>query len=45
MAVQIISHSPSLADNIARNTSNSTIVEIAQEVADIIQSTSGTYDV
>ena len=35
---EIISHSPSLADKIARNTSNSTIAEIAQEIADIIQS-------
>ena len=42
---EIISHSPSLADKIARNTSNSTIAEIAQEVADVIQSTSGASDV
>ena len=34
---EIISHSPSLADKIARNTSNSTIAEIAQEIADVIQ--------
>ena len=42
---EIILHSPSLADKIARNTSNSTIVEIAQEVADVIQNTSGASDV
>ena len=34
---EIISHSPSLADRIAPNTSNSTIAEIAQEIADVIQ--------
>ena len=39
---EIISHSPSLADKIARNTSNSTIAEIAQEIADVIQSASAT---
>ena len=41
---EIISHSPSLADKIARNTSNSTIAEIAQEVADVIQSPSVVSD-
>ncbi len=34
---EIISYSPSLADKIARNTSNFTIAEIAQEIADVIQ--------
>ncbi len=34
---EIISHSPSLADKIARNTSNFTIAEIAQEIAGVIQ--------
>ena len=34
---EIISHSPSLADKIARTTANSTIAEIAQEIADVIQ--------
>ena len=34
---EVISHSPSLADKIARTTSSSTIVEIAQEIADVIQ--------
>ena len=34
---EIIFYSPSLADKIARNTSNSTITEIAQEIADVIQ--------
>ena len=42
---EIISHSPSLADKIARNTSNSTIAEIAQEIADVIQSGSRTSDI
>lgn len=42
---EIISHSPSLADKIARNTSNFTIEEIAQEIADVIQSASGTSDI
>ena len=42
---EIISHSPSLADKIARNTSNSTIAEIAQEVADVIQNPSVVSDV
>ena len=42
---EIISHSPSLADKIARNTSNSTIAEIAQEIADVIQSASVTSDI
>ena len=42
---EIISHSPSLADKIARTTANSTIAEIAQEIADVIQSTSGASDV
>ena len=34
---EIISYSPSLADKIARNTSDFTIAEIAQEIADVIQ--------
>ena len=34
---EIIAHSPSLADKIARTTSSSTIAEIAQEIADVIQ--------
>ena len=34
---EVISYSPSLADKIARNTSDFTIVEIAQEIADVIQ--------
>ena len=42
---EIISHSPSLADKIARNTSNFTIAEIAQEIADLIQRPSGTSDI
>ena len=39
---EVISRSPSLADKIARTTSNSTIAEIAQEIADVIQSASAT---
>ena len=35
---EVISHSPSLADKIARTTSTSTIAEIAQEISDVIQS-------
>ena len=34
---EVISYSPSLADKIARNTSDFTIEEIAQEIADVIQ--------
>ena len=34
---EVISYSPSLADKIARNTSDFTIAEIAQEIADVIQ--------
>ena len=39
---KVISRSPSFADKIARTTSNSTIAEIAQEIADVIQSASAT---
>ena len=42
---EVISHSPSLADKIARTTSTSTIAEIAQEISDVIQSTLGTSDI
>ena len=42
---EIISHSPSLADKIARTTANSTIVEIAQEIADVIQNASVGSDI
>ena len=42
---EVISHSPSLADKIARTTSTSTIAEIAQEISDVIQSASGTSDI
>ena len=34
---EVISYSPSLADKIARNTSDFTIEEIAQEIADVIR--------
>lgn len=34
---EIINHSPSLADKLARSTSDFTIEEIAQEIADVIQ--------
>ena len=42
---EIISHSPSLADKIARTTANSTIAEIAQEIADVIQNASVGSDI
>lgn len=42
---EIIFHSPSLADKIARNTSNSTIAEIAQEIAGVIQDGSVSSDI
>ena len=42
---EVISHSPSLADKIARTTSNCTIAEIAQEIADVIQSGSRRSDI
>ena len=42
---EVISYSPSLADKIALVTLNSTITEIAQEIADVIQSGSGTSDI
>lgn len=42
---EIISHSPSLADKIARTTSDSTIAEITQEIADVIQSASVASDI
>lgn len=37
---EVIDYSPSLADKIARNTSQNTIEEIAQEIADLIESQS-----
>jgi hypothetical protein len=35
---EIIAYSPSLADKVARNTSSYTIDEIANEIAELIQS-------
>ena len=34
---EVIDHSPSLADKVARNTSDFTIEEIASEIADVIE--------
>jgi hypothetical protein len=34
---EVIAHSPSLADKVARNTSDSTVQEIAREIADVIK--------
>lgn len=42
---EIISHSPTLADKIAHTTSNSTIAEIAQEIAGVIQDASVSSDI
>ena len=33
---QVIDFSPSLADKVARNTASSTIIEIAEEIAEVI---------
>lgn len=42
---EIISHSPTLADKIARTTSSSTVAEIAQEIAGVIQDASVSSDI
>ena len=42
---EVISHSPSLADKIARTTSTSTITEIAQEISDVIQNALAASDI
>ena len=36
---KVISFSPSLADKVARNTSDSTIMEIAEEITQLVEST------